>query len=142
MAGKKDKIRQQARDYFVENFDVTKKEVAELFQVTEKTIGDWSQREDWENERLNFHTSPVRIKQLVQTEILSIAQGNPPKLPADSMSKLMAVFEKVNKTADATVVAAILKALDNFISEDNPELAHKCLPYHKQFLIHRINLEA
>ncbi len=141
MAGKKDKIRQQAKDYYVENFDATKKEVAELFGVTEKTIGDWSVKDDWENERLNYHASPVKIKQLLQSELLSVAQGNPPKLPADGISKLMSALDKVEKKADPTVVSKILKDLDNFISEEDPEFALKCIHWHKQFLIHRINLE-
>lgn len=141
MAGKKDKIRQQAKDYYVENFDATKKEVAELFGVTEKTIGDWSVKDDWENERLNYHASPVKIKQLLQQELLSLAQGHPAKLPADGISKLMSALDKVEKKADPTVVSKILKDLDNFISEEDPEFALKCIHWHKQFLIHRINLE-
>jgi transposase len=142
MAGKKDKIRQQAMDWFVENFDATKKEIAELFSVTEKTIGDWSQKDDWEAKRLDYHVSPVKIKQLLQQELLSVAQGNPSKLPADGISKLMAALDKVEKKADPTVVAKILKDLDNFISEDDPAFAIKCTHHHKQFLIHRINLES
>ncbi|PSL06547.1 phage terminase small subunit-related protein [Cecembia rubra] len=141
MAGKKDKIRYQAKDYFVENFGATKKEVAELFGVTEKTIGDWSFKDNWENERLNYHASPVKIKQLLQQELLSVAQGNQPKLPADGISKLMSALDKVEKKADPTVVSRILKDLDNFISEEDPEFALKCIHWHKQFLIHRINLE-
>lgn len=141
MAGKKDKIRQQAKDYYVDNFGATKKEVAELFGVTEKTIGDWSKLDDWENDRLNFHASPVKIKQLLQQELLSVAQGNPAKLPADGISKLMSALDKVEKKADPTVVSKILKDLDNFISEEDPDFALKCIHWHKQFLIHRINLE-
>jgi len=142
MAGKKDKIRQQAMDWYVENFAATKKEIAELFSVTEKTIGDWSQKDDWESKRLDYHASPVKIKQLLQQELLSVAQGNPAKLPADGISKLMSALEKVEKKADPAVVAKILKDLDNFISEDDPAFAIKCTHHHKQFLIHRINLES
>lgn len=141
MAGKKDKTRQMAKDYFVENFEATKKEIAELYGVTEKTVGDWSLKDDWETARLNFHSSPVRIKQLLQAELLNLAQGKPATLPADSISKLFSALDKVEKKVDATVVSRILKELDNFIAEANPKLAVECTHYHKQFLIHRINLE-
>ncbi len=142
MAGKKDKTRQMAKDYFVENFEATKKEIAELYGVTEKTVGDWSLKDDWETARLNFHSSPVRIKQLLQAELLNLAQGKPATLPADSISKLFSALDKVEKKVDATVVSRILKELDNFIAEANPKLAVECTHYHKQFLIHRINLES
>ena len=109
---------------------------------TSKTIGDWSVKDDWEAARLNFHSSPVRIKQLLQAELLNLAQGKEAKLPADSISKLFSALDKVEKKVDATVVSRILKELDNFIAEANPKLALELTHYHKQFLIHRINLES
>lgn len=142
MAGKKDKIRQQAMDWFVENIDATQKAVAELFGVTEKTIGTWANRDDWEGRRMDYHTSPVKIKQFLQKELLSVVQGNAPTLPADGIAKLMAALDRCEKKADPIVVHKILKDLDNFISEADPALAVACVHFHKQFLIHRINLEA
>lgn len=142
MAGKKDKTRQQAMDWFVDNFEATKKEVSELFGVTEKTIGAWSTADDWEGKRLDYHSSPIKIKQLIQRELLSVVQGNAATLPADSISKLMSAMDRLERKADPTVVARILKDLDNFISEDDPAFALKATHFHKQFLIHRINLEA
>lgn len=142
MAGKKNKIREQAKEYFIDNFQATKKEVAQLYGVTEKTIGEWSKADDWENERLNYHASPVKIRQLLQAELLNLSQGHPAKLPADAISKLQSALDKLEKKIDATVVSRILKEIDNFISETNPKLALELTHYHKQFLIHRINLEA
>lgn len=142
MGAKKDGIRQKAEDYFIENLDATQAEVAELFKVTPKTLGDWFKKHDWETKRLDYHSSPVRIKQLTQRELLSVAQGNTPKLPADTMSKLMAVLDKCDKKADPIVVSRILKDLDNFTCSIDPEHALKSAIIHKQFLQHRINLEA
>lgn len=139
---KKDKLRQQAMDHFIENMEVTKKEIAELFGVTEKTIGSWSNADDWEGKRMDYHTSPVKIKQFLQKELLSVVKGNKPALPADSISKLMSALDRCDQKADPIVVARILKDLDNFISEVNPEFAVQCIHYHKQFLIHRISLES
>lgn len=142
MGLKKDKLRQQAEAYFIENINATQAEVADLFGVTPKTIGDWFKRDDWETKRLDYHSSPVKIKQLLQKELLSVAQGNTPKLPADNIAKLMAALDRCEKKADPIVVHKILKDLDNFTSQINPKFAVESSIYHKQFLQHRINLEA
>ena len=142
MGVKKDSVRQKAQDYFIENLEATQLEVAELYNVTTKTVSEWCRRYDWEQKRLDFHASSVRIKQLLQQELLSVSQGNPAKLPADGISKLMSALDRCDKKADPIVVARILKDLDNFISGIDADLAVKMLPFHKQFLQHRINLES
>lgn len=137
----KTQTRLKAEEFYIENLDITLKQVAEHFKITEKTVGTWAKREGWEEKRLNFHASPTKIKQLLQQELLQIAEGGEPKLPADAISKLMATLDRLEKKADPIVVHKILKDLDNFISEINPEFAKECTTFHKQFLQHRINLE-
>ena len=141
MARSKDGIRAKAEALYMENIEVTQKEVAELFKVTEKTIGDWVKKYDWEQKRLDFHASPTKIKQLLQKELLKIANGEKATLPADSISKLMATLDRLNKQADPIVVHSILKELDLFISQIDPVFASKCTTFHKQFLQFRISLE-
>lgn len=142
MGQKKDDKRQKAQDWYVENIDATQAEIAEMFGVTAKTISVWSNKYDWENKRLEYQSSPIKIKQLLQKELLSVAQGNDPKLPADGISKLMAALDRCEKKADPIVVHKILKDLDNFISQIDPHFAVQATVFHKQFLQHRINLEA
>ncbi len=141
MGAKKDTVRQKAEDYFIDNIDATQAEVAELYNVTTKTLGEWARKYDWEQKRLDFHSSPIKIKKLVQMELLSVSQGHEPKLPADTMSKLMAVLDKCDRKADPIVVSRILKDLDNFICSIDPEFALRASTFHRQFLQHRINLE-
>lgn len=142
MGQKKDEIRQKAQDWYVENIDATQAEIADMFGVTAKTISVWSNKYDWENKRLDYQSSPIKIKQLLQKELLSVAQGKDPKLPADGISKLMAALDRCEKKADPIVVHKILKDLDNFISQIDPHFAVQATVFHKQFLQHRINLEA
>lgn len=134
--------RQKAEEWFIENTDATQKEVSELFGISEKTIGTWAKKYKWLDKRLDYHSSPVKIKELLQRELMSVAQGKPAKLSADGISKLMAALDRCDKKADPIVVQRILKDLDNFISEIDAAFAIKCTQFHKQFLIHRINLEA
>lgn len=142
MAGRKDVVRVKAEEYFIENIDCTYKEVAELFKTTEKTIGAWAKKYDWENKQLDFHASPTRIKQLFQKEVLNIASGGKPTFSADSVSKLMVGLDKLDKKADPVVVHKILKDLDLFVSQIDPDFAILCIPFHKLFLQHRISLES
>lgn len=141
MGKSKDSIRLKAQAHFIENVDATQKEVADLYGVTPKTVGTWFKDYDWEQERLDFHASPTKIKQLLQKELLKIANGEKATLPADSISKLMATLDKLNKQADPIIVHNILKELDLFISQIDPAFAAKCTGFHKMFLKHRINLE-
>lgn len=137
----KTQIRFKAEEFYIENLEVTLKEVAEHYKLTEKTVGGWATKYNWKDKRLTFHASPTKIKQLLQSELLNIVEGNDPKLPADAISKLMATLDRLEKKADPIVVHKILKDLDNFISEIDPAFAKECTKYHKQFLQHRINLE-
>ncbi|WP_040540327.1 hypothetical protein [Pedobacter arcticus] len=141
MAGKLDKKRQQAEEWYIENNDGSQKLCAELFKITEKTVGAWSKKYNWEEKRLDYHSSPVKIKQLLQREAMLVAQGNKPTIQADSLSKIMASLDRCDSKADPIVVHRILKDLDNFISVDDPAFAGKCTKYHKLFLQHRIDLE-
>lgn len=137
----KTQTRLKAEEFFIENIDTTLTEVAEHYKVSLNTVSAWARKYDWKDKRLNFHASPTKIKQLLQTELLNIADGKEPTLPADAISKLMSTLDRLEKKADPIVVHKILKDLDNFISEIDPAFAKECTKYHKQFLQHRINLE-
>lgn len=138
---KKEGTRLKAEAFYIENLEATLKEVAQNFGITEKTVGTWARQENWEAKRLDFHVSPTVIKQRLQQEALRVSSGKEPTFNADAVNKLMAAIERLDKRADPIVVHKILKDLDNFISEINPDFATKCTEYHKQFLQHRINIE-
>lgn len=141
MGAKKDKTREQAKAYFIDNIDCTYKEVAELYSVTEKTLSKWATEDDWQEQRINYHASPIKIKQRLQQELMTVTSGGVATLNADSVSKLMSALDRCDKKADPNVVARVLKDLDNYISELDPKIAISVQPYHKQFLRHRIQLE-
>ncbi|CAI9429256.1 DUF1804 domain-containing protein [Candidatus Ornithobacterium hominis] len=137
----KTQTRIKAEAFYIENLEITLKEVAEHYKVSQNTVSSWAKKYDWENKRLNFHASPTKIKQLLQQELLQISEGKKPKLPADAIAKLMATLDRLEKKADPVVVHKILKDLDHFIAEINPDFATQCTTFHKQFLQHRISLE-
>lgn len=141
MARSKDGVRQKAEAYYIENIDADLKQVAELFDAHYDTIRDWAKKHDWEDKRLNFHSSPTIIKQKLQEEAVNIINGKPPAFSADGISKIMSAIDKLDRQADPIVVHKILKDLDNFISKQDASFANQCLPFHKMFLQHRIKME-
>jgi len=136
----KDGIRQKAEAYYIENFESTQAEIAELFSTRQATVSQWISKYNWEEKRFSFHASPTKIKQLLQKELANLTSGAEPKLPTTAISKLMEVLEKCDKKADPVVIHKILKELDYFISEIDPDFASQCTNYHKQFLQYKISL--
>ncbi len=141
MARGKDGVRQKAEAYYIENIDSDLKQVSELFDAHYDTIRDWAKKYDWEDKRLNFHSSPTIIKQKLQAEAIKIMNGGNPTFSADGISKIMSALDKCDKQADPIVIHKILKDLDNFISKQDASFASQCLPFHKMFLQHRIKME-
>lgn len=137
----KSKKCQDAEDWYISHPGITYKEVAENFQTTEKTIGAWAKKFDWPTRQLDFLSSPVKVKQLLQQEVINVVNGKAASFNADSVSKLMSAIDKVDSRANPYVVSDILVDLDRFIAERDPKLAIEASPLHRQFLIHRINLE-
>ena len=142
MANKKEKTRLKAEEWFIEHPECTLVEIAALFNINEKTAGEWSKKYRWDDKRLDYHSSPVKIKQILQDEFIWVSQGNKPRIDTDALSKINASLERIDRKADPYVVARILKELDNFISEQDPKFATLCTPFHKLFLQYRINLES
>jgi len=138
---KLDAKRKQAEEWFIENIEVTQKDVAEMFKVRQGTISAWAKKYHWDDKRMDYHSSPVKIKQLLQQELLSVAQGHTKKLDADAISKLNVAIDRLDAKANPFVVHKILKELDNFISSHAPELAPQIIPFHRLFLQHRIEQE-
>lgn len=137
----KTQTRLKAEAFFIENLEVTYKDVAEHYKITQKTVGNWAKKYDWEEKRLDFHASPTVIKQRLQQEALKLTEGKDATFNADAVSKIMAAIDRLNKRDDPIIVHKILKDLDNFISEVDPTFAKECTKYHKQFLQYRISIE-
>lgn len=133
--------RKSAEEFFIENLQITQKQVAEIFGITENTISRWAKEDEWVAKRNQYHASPVKIRQLLQEELLRVAGGEEPTLNADGIRKLQLSIAQVQKAASPIVVNQILKELDNFISEQDPELAQRMLKYHKAFLRMKIENE-
>lgn len=141
MAVKKDKERAVAKDLYIHHL-WTAKDIAASFGISETTIGKWKSEDpegNWDTQREAVISNPIKLKQLVQAEMVSIAQGNPPKMNADALNKLYKVVEGLGDSIHPGLVAAIIQLQDDFILKENPKLALELLEVNRKFLIHVIN---
>jgi hypothetical protein len=81
------------------------------------------------------------LKALLLTELEKVSKGEDSQVDADALSKISKVIRELDGNISIEVVHAVLKMLDTWFVEENPKLAVECLPYHKKFLIHKINAD-
>lgn len=122
------------------NYQMTAKAIAETLDITEKTIGEWRKQGNWDAKRDEFFASPLKIRQLLLTEMKRLAEGEEASIDADSLSKIVKAFEATSDKISPPVVVAVIQMLDNWLAEYDPELAVKCLVPHRSFIQHIISI--
>lgn len=140
MAGKNDKLRLWAAHLFIVD-GYTQKAIADYIGVSEVTIGKWKSADKWEEERQAILASPRKIKSILLTELEKITNGEESNIDADSLSKISKVIRELDGKISIEVIHSVLKELDTWLSEENPQFAVQCLAYHKRFLIHKIQID-
>jgi hypothetical protein len=136
---KRDALQRQGEMMFIE-LGQTAKAIAEALEVTEKTVGAWRQKGDWDVRRDELFASPHKLREILLKEMRWIADGNPPRMDTDALSKVNKVFEGFGNKVTPQIVMTVLRLLDDFMADTDPELANKNLEPHKKFILHMINL--
>lgn len=136
---KKEVLQGSAEMMFIER-GMTAKAIAELLNVTEKTVGAWRSKGKWDARRDELLASPHKIKELFMKELRSLADGNKATLDSDAISKLIKALAFISDQVNPRLVITVLKMLDEFIADYEPELANKNLEHHKRFILHIINM--
>lgn len=121
------------------------KEISEFLAISENTITKWKKQDegtgnDWDKQREKTIGDPNKLKAAILAEMVSITNGEAPKLNADGLYKLFRIIEGLNDRINPGTVAAIMKQYDEFLLVENKELAVTNLPYNKKFLTHIINI--
>ena len=124
----KDRERRTAQILYVDH-NLTAKEVAERVGVSEKTIGDWVDQQNWKALRDAKNSSPAKrinnIKQIISTmsdEWLSVdrevkkleATGGDPKVIAELRTRIKSIDDAVSKWN---------KTLENIEKDSNVSLS-------------------
>lgn len=139
MGKRKDKEEALAADLFIEQL-WTAESIADFLKVQPNTVSAWRKKGKWDVLREENLSSPSKIRQIIRTEIVSIASGNKPKVDADALSKLAKVLEAVEDRISVNVIFSVLKLLDSWMADKDPALAIQFLKYHKLFLQHQVSI--
>lgn len=136
---RKGRERLLAEQMFV-SYQMTAKAIAETLDLQEKTVGKWRDEDGWDKKRDEFFANPVKIRQVLLSELFSVASGEPAAIDADALSKITKALDTLSDKISPEVVVGVMQMLDNFLAEYNPQLAVDCLDPHKAFIHHIISI--
>lgn len=136
---KKETLQRHAEEMFID-LGYNAKLISERLDVTEKTVGLWRKKGDWDKRRDELFASPHKLREILLKEMRWVADGNPPRFDTDALSKINKVFTDFGNKISPQVVMAVLKLVDEWSANIDPELTNKNLDLHKRFILHMINL--
>lgn len=136
---KRDALQRQAEMMFIE-LGQTGAAIAEALEVSEQAVSAWRKKGNWDIRRDELFASPHKLREILLKEMRWIADGNPPRMDTDALSKVNKVFEGFGSKITPQTVMSVLKLLDEWLADSEPELANKNLEPHKKFILHMINL--
>lgn len=135
---KREALQRQAEMMFIE-LGYNAKTIAETLGVTEKTVGSWRAKGNWDKRRDELLASPHKLRELLIQEMRSITQGNPASFDSDALSKISKVAESFKGKITPQIVLTVIKMLDDYLADTDPALANANLDAHRKFIIHIIN---
>ena len=133
------KLRALAERMFMEGSSGS--QIANELEVSKVTISNWRKADKWDDRRAELAASPHKIKELLLKELQKLSAGEESTINADAIAKLSKVIDSVSGRVSVQVVMTVFKEFDNWMSEQDPELAVQFLEYHKHFLLYKASIE-
>ena len=93
-AAESDYKKSQAKDLFVKSFSLTN--ISEILGVGIKTLSNWRELYDWDNEKELNSIRPSEIKKLILQYVLDIRDGKKPAHKADDLAKISAAWDRMD----------------------------------------------
>lgn len=134
-------MRGLAERMFVED-GLTAKAIADAVGVTEQTVGRWrkgvgNNAIGWDDKRQHFMSAPHNIKKVLMTELNNLAAGLPATIDVKGLSEVSKVITQLSDKVSTQIVFSVFKEFDNWMAEQDPEIATAFLEWHKLFLHHK-----
>lgn len=85
---------------------------------------------------------PGKIRELLLDEMQWIAERNKARLDTDGLSKVAKSLQYFDGKVPLSVVISVLKEVDNFVAEINPQEVVKITEYHRMFIQHRAQVDS
>lgn len=96
----------------------------------------------WGEKRKSALSAPSKIRELLLDEMQSISAGNKARIDTDGLSKVAKALQYFDGRISLPVVIAVLKEVDNYIAELNPQEAVKIVEYHRLFVQRRAEVDS
>jgi transposase-like protein len=141
----KESLRALAEQMFVES-GMTAKAIASNIGVTQQTISRWRKGQgdtpiSWDDKRKNFLATPHNIKKVLMQELTRVTEGHDPDINVKALAEISKVIESLSDKVSVQIVFTVFKEFDNWMSEQDPEIAVSFTEWHKLFLLHKAQQE-
>lgn len=137
----KHKLYDDAFVLFVE-YGMTCKAISESMPIAENTLSRWRIANKWDKHREDVLARPDKIRDILLTELKSVAEGNKPKIDTDALSKISKTLQYFDGKLSLPVCIAVLKDCDNFIVQVEPGEIQKVMELHKAYLYNKAQNES
>ncbi|MCT4640392.1 MAG: phage terminase small subunit-related protein [Bacteroidales bacterium] len=135
------KKREIAERMFIDQ-GATGKAIAEQLEVSEQTVSRWKKDHNWDDRRRQTLTAPHKIKEILLEELENVANGQKAKIDADALAKINKVIDTLTDKVSVQVVITVFKEFDNWMADQEPDVAISFLEWHKQFILHKATQES
>ena len=135
------KKREIAERMFIDQ-GATGKAIAEQLEVSEQTVSRWKKDHNWDDRRRQTLTAPHKIKEILLQELENVAKGEKAKIDADALAKINKVIDTLTDKVSVQVVITVFKEFDNWMADQEPDVAISFLEWHKQFILHKATQES
>jgi transcriptional regulator with XRE-family HTH domain len=137
----KDDVKKIAFALFMET-DLTQKEIAERVKVTEKTISQWKQTEEWEIQKSAMNITPkkmiagyyIQLEKLRQDIAAREKNPWPDASEADRIHKVAKAMKLLQKDLTLSDYINAFEQLFKFINVSDPKLASAVLDFQNEFI--------
>lgn len=137
-------LRAMAERMFVEE-GMTAKSIAAALDITEQTVGRWRKgiQNDisWDDKKTQFLSAPHNIKKVLMNELTHLSKGGDATIDVKAIADVTKVISTLADKANVQIVFTVFKEFDNWMAEQDPEIAIQFLEWHKLFLLHKAQNE-
>jgi hypothetical protein len=71
-----------------------------------------------------------------------LSGGGAPTIDVKSLMAVTKMISSLSDKANAQIAFTVLKELDNYLAQQDPEFAVRSLEFHRMFLLHKVQNEA
>jgi transposase len=140
LAKSKTKLKGLAERMFIED-GMTAKAVSETIGVTEKTIGNWRRDGNWDDKRKTFLATPHNIKRQIANELSKLVSGEKGTLEMKAINEAIRALQQMTSETSTEVVFTVFREFDNWMADQDPQMAITFLEWHKLFLLQKAQQE-